>query len=115
MSAPFFTEQGNTMRFMYIGGTEFDGTPLPSEVVVQGIVFACNVPTELPDSVRNYEYLRTKLMNHRHFQVVPDPMVAVAQLSEEEATQLVENVFDAPAPKKRGRPRKTTDISDAAE
>lgn len=115
MSAPFFIEQGNTMRFMYIGGTEFDGTPLPSELVVQGVVFACNVPTELPDSVRNLEHIRAKLMNHKHFQVVPDPMVAVAQLSEEEATQLVENVFDAPAPKKRGRPRKAPDMADAAE
>ena len=105
------------MRFIYIGGREFDGTSLPGEVVVHGIAFVLNVPTELPDSVRNADRIRAKLANHPHFRAVPDPMVAVATLSEEEATQLVENVLDAPAPKKRGRPRKAIadDVADAAE
>lgn len=94
------------MRFVYIGGKEFDGTSLPGEVVVHGVSFVLNVPTELPDSVRNADMVRAKLANHPHFKVVPDPMVAVAALSEDEAVQLVQNVFDAPIPKKRGRPRK---------
>ena len=40
------------MRFIYIGGREFDGTSLPGKVVVHGVSFVLNVPTELPDSVR---------------------------------------------------------------
>lgn len=98
------------MRFVYVGGVEFDGTPLPGEVTMYGIVFAQNVPTELPDTVRNAEQVRNKLSNHAHFRTVGDPMEAVAPLSEEEMTQLVENVLTTPAPKKRGRPPKLPTI-----
>lgn len=109
------------MRFIYIGGTEFDGTPLPAEVIVHGVSFLRGAVTELPASACRtpdiHAHVCRKLSNHPHFQLVPEPMEAVASLSEDEATQLVENVFDAPVPKKRGRPRKVVhdDIADAAE
>lgn len=100
------------MRFIYIGGVQTDGTPMPAETTAFGINFACNVVTEVTDA-----HVIAKLSNHPHFRTVPEPMEAVAALSEDEATQLVENVLEAPAPKKRGRPRKVvaSDIADAAE
>jgi hypothetical protein len=105
------------MRFIYIGGREFDGTSLPGEVVVHGVSFVLNVPTELPDSVRNADIVRAKLRNHPHFRAVPDPMEAVATLTEDEFEQLVQNVLDVPAPKRRGRPRKAVadNVTDAAQ
>lgn len=100
------------MKFIYIGGLQTDGTSLPAETTAFGICFLCNVVTDVTDA-----HAVAKLAKHPHFRVVPDPMVAVAALSGNEMVQLVENVFDAPIPKKRGRPRKAVvdDVADAAE
>ena len=109
------------MKFIYIGGVEFDGSPLPAEVIVHGVSFLRGAITELPASACRtpdiYAHVCRKLAAHPHFQAVPDPMVAIAPLSEDDAVQLVENVLDAPVPKKRGRPRKVVadDVADAAE
>jgi hypothetical protein len=94
------------MKFIYIGGKEFDGTALPGECVVRGVRFEQNVPTAFPDDMPDLEAAEAKLKAHRFFRV-----------AEEVAEEMVENVFDAAVPKKRGRPRKVIadDVGEAAE
>ena len=105
------------MRFVYLPGDA------PATTVAFGVVFDANVPVDVTPamfpSAAAYDHAIRKLAHNGYFASVPDPMVAVAALSEDEAVQLVENVFDAPVPKKRGRPRKEPTIiaedMDAAE
>lgn len=105
------------MRFVYLPGAA------PATTVAFGVAFDANVPVDVTPALfpnaAAYDHAVRKLSLNAHFRVVPDPMVAVATLSEDEATQLVENVLDAPAPKKRGRPRKEATViaedMDAAE
>lgn len=96
------------MRFVYLPGDS------PATTVAFGLSFDANVPREVEPAMftssQAYAHAIAKLSNNRFFKALPDPMVAVAALSEDEATQLVENVLDAPIPKKRGRPAKTPTI-----
>lgn len=98
------------MRFVYLPGDS------PATTVAFGLSFDANVPREVQPAMftssQAYAHAIAKLSNNRFFKVVPDPMVAVAALSEDDATQLVENVLDAPTPKKRGRPPKALTVAD---
>lgn len=97
------------MRFVY-----HPDDSSPACTVAFGVAFDANVPRDVTPELfttrEAYEHAIRKLSINRFFKAVPDPMVAVAPLSEDEATQLVENVFDAPIPKKRGRPAKTPTV-----
>lgn len=92
------------MRFVYLPGDA------PATTVAFGVVFDANVPVDVTPAMfpnaAAYDHAIRKLAHNGYFASVPDPMVAVAALSEDEATQLVENVLAAPIPKKRGRPAK---------
>ena len=99
------------MRFTYIGGVDFDETPLPSAVVMFGIKFIETVPTDvLPGMFRDdaaFQHAIKKLKVNKFFQVVDDSEGAV-------------EVLEAPKAK-RGRPAKTivadeaVIVEDAAE
>lgn len=99
------------MRFTYLGGVEFDETPLPSAVVMYGIKFIETVPTDvLPNMFRDdaaFQHAIKRLKANKFFQAVDDSEGAV-------------EVLDAPKPK-RGRPAKVivadeaVIVEDAAE
>lgn len=99
------------MRFIYIGGVEFDETPMPSAVTMYGVKFIETVPTDvLPGMFRTDEAFKHaigKLKTSKYFQTVDDSEGAV-------------EVLEAPKAK-RGRPAKPvfaediTPIEDAAE
>ena len=99
------------MRFTYIGGVDFDETPLPSAVVMFGIKFIETVPTDvLPNMFRDdaaFQHAIKKLKVNKFFQAVDDSEGAV-------------EVLEAPKAK-RGRPAKVimadeaVIVEDAAE
>lgn len=96
------------MRFVYLPGDA------PATTVAFGVVFDANVPVDVTPAMfpnaAAYDHAIRKLAHNGFFASVPDPMEAVAPLSEEEVTQLVENVLATPAPKRRGRPPKLPTI-----
>lgn len=81
-------------RFVYNGGEEFDGTPMPSAVTAFGVKFIETVPTDvLPHMFRDdaaFQHAIKKLRLNKYFSEVNDAEGAV-------------EVLDAPKPK-RGRP-----------
>ncbi len=99
------------MRFTYLGGVDFDETPLPSAVVMFGVKFIETVPTDvLPNMFRDdaaFQHAIKKLKANKFFQAVDDSEGAV-------------EVLDAPKAK-RGRPAKVimadeaVIVEDAAE
>lgn len=99
------------MRFTYIGGVDFDETPLPSAVVMFGVRFIETVPTDvLPSMFRDdaaFQHAIKKLKTNKFFQAVDDSEGAV-------------EVLEAPKAK-RGRPAKVivadeaVIVEDAAE
>jgi len=84
------------MRFTYLGGVDFDETPLPSAVVMFGVKFIETVPTDvLPNMFRDdaaFQHAIKKLKANKFFQAVDDSEGAV-------------EVLEAPKAK-RGRPAK---------
>ena len=99
------------MRFTYLGGVDFDETPLPSAVVMFGVKFIETVPTDvLPNMFRDdaaFQHAIKKLKANKFFQAVDDSEGAV-------------EVLEAPKAK-RGRPAKVimadeaVIVEDAAE
>lgn len=99
------------MRFTYLGGVDFDETPLPSAVVMFGVKFIETVPTDvLPNMFRDdaaFQHAIKKLKVNKFFQAVDDSEGAV-------------EVLEAPKAK-RGRPAKVimadeaVIVEDAAE
>lgn len=99
------------MRFTYLGGVDFDETPLPSAVVMFGVRFIETVPTDvLPNMFRDdaaFQHAIKKLKANKFFQAVDDSEGAV-------------EVLEAPKAK-RGRPAKVimadeaVIVEDAAE
>lgn len=91
------------MRFIYIGGEENDGTPMPSAVTMFGVKFIETVPTDvLPGMFRDiaaFDHAIRKLKVNKFFQPVND----------EEGTV---EVMEAPKAK-RGRPPKQIVAEDA--
>lgn len=99
------------MRFIYTGGTEFDGTEMPASVTMYGIKFIEGVakdvlPVNFADDAK-FQHAISKLKTHPFFQTVNDEPGTL-------------EVLDAPK-SKRGRPAKpvvaedATYIEDAAE
>lgn len=84
------------MRFTYLGGFDFDETPLPSAVVMFGVKFIETLPTDvLPGMFRDdaaFQHAIKKLKANKFFQAVDDSEGAV-------------EVLEAPKAK-RGRPAK---------
>lgn len=99
------------MRFTYLGGVDFDETPLPSAVVMFGVKFIETVPTDvLPGMFRDdaaFQHAIKKLKANKFFRAVDDSEGAV-------------EVLEAPKAK-RGRPVKVimaeeaVIVEDAAE
>ena len=91
------------MRFIYIGGVEFDETPMPSAVTMYGVKFIETVPTDvLPGMFRDttaFNHAISKLKSSKYFQTVNDAEGAV-------------EVPDAPKAK-RGRPAKVVMADEA--
>jgi len=97
-------------RFIYTGGTEFDGTEMPASVTMYGIKFIEGVakdvlPGNFADDAK-YQHAIAKLKTHQFFQTVNDEPGTL-------------EVLDAPKAK-RGRPAKVVAedavfVEDAAE
>jgi hypothetical protein len=94
------------MRFVYIGGPASDGETPPAETSVFGLTFALNEPLEITRDMfpaqSEFDYVIRKLSGN--------PCFAAVLSAEEADVQMVQNVFDAPAPKRRGRPPKVPTI-----
>jgi len=90
-------------RFVYLGGVEFDDTPMPSAVTMYGVKFIETVPTDvLPGMFRTDEAFKhaiSKLKTSKYFQTVDDSEGAV-------------EVLEAPKAK-RGRPAKVVMADEA--
>lgn len=90
-------------RFIYVGGVEFDETPMPSAVTMYGVKFIETVPTDvLPGMFRDsaaFEYAIKKLQGNKYFEAVNDSEGAV-------------EVLEAPKAK-RGRPAKVVMADEA--
>ena len=98
------------MRFVYLGGTEYDGTEMPASVTIFGIKFIEGVAKDvLPgdfDADAKFQHAISKLKTHQFFQTVNDEPGTL-------------EVLEAPKAK-RGRPAKVVDedavfVEDAAE
>jgi hypothetical protein len=89
MSAPGRFCDGETMLIRFTGGT-LDVADLPDETTAYGITFPRNQWVNVDNA-----HALSKLKGHPLFEA----------MDEEADTVMVENVFDAPKPK-RGRPRK---------
>jgi hypothetical protein len=99
------------MRFIYIGGVEFDETPMPSAVTMYGVKFIETVPTDVLPSMyktkQEFDHAVMRLKANKYFEAVNDAPGTL-------------EVLDAPKAK-RGRPAKPvfaediTPIEDAAE
>lgn len=91
------------MRFIYIGGVEFDDTPLPSAVTMYGVKFIETVPTDvLPGMFRDsaaFNHAIAKLKGNKYFEAVDDSEGTV-------------EVLEAPKAK-RGRPAKVVMADEA--
>lgn len=90
-------------RFIYVGGVEFDDTPMPSAVTMYGVKFIETVPTDvLPGMFRDsaaFNHAIAKLKGNKYFQTVDDSEGAV-------------EVLEAPKAK-RGRPAKVVMADEA--
>jgi len=97
-------------RFVYLGGTEFDGTEMPASVTMYGIKFIEGVAKDvLPGNFADdskFQHAISKLKTHQFFQTVNDEPGTL-------------EVLEAPKAK-RGRPAKVVAedavfVEDAAE
>lgn len=87
-------------RFIYIGGTESDGTAMPAAVVSFGLRFIEGVPKEvLPEDfthLHEYEHAVRKLTGNQFFRLVNDEPGTV-------------EILDSP---KRKRTRKPVEVAE---